>query len=324
MASADRLGIGIYPPTWAVPPDRAAGWDEIQELIHRAEAMDVDAIWIPDMFGYDFWDAWSLVAAVAATTKRVRIGTLVLQASLRQPALVARMASTVDEISGGRLILGLGAGGPDRVAQVLDLPVNRQYGRFEEALRITRTLLRERSIDFRGAYFQARDATLGPKREGSAGPPIWVAAAGPKMMRLTAQWADGINFSYPPTIYIKTPEEARDLNGRLDQICREVGRSPETLTRMGNALISFAPPDADQSGLRSHALTGTPREIAEGLHALHLAGIEHLWCAIDAPEGSGPMEAYPLTSMAGLQALAPVIVELRRLESSPATPTDSE
>ena len=314
MASHEGLGVGIYPPVWAVASARAPGWEEIRIAALEAEAIGLDAVWIPDMFAYDFWEAWSLVAALAAVTTRVRIGTLILSAGLRHPALVARMASTVDEISGGRLILGIGAGGQDRTPHILGLPPERRFSRLEEAIRILVPLLKEGAVDFEGKHFQARKAVVGPRREGSLGPPIWIAASGPRVMRLAAVRADGVNFEFNPSVYLRTPEEVLDLNRRFDEICVDVGRAPESVARTGNVLVSFAPPGADQSGLRSRALTGSTRQIAEQLHALHQAGIEHVWCAIDAPRADAPMEPYPLTSMEGIRLLAPVITELRRME----------
>lgn len=309
-----RLGIGVYSPTWAVAPDHTPGWNEIREVALEAEAAGVDTVWVPDMFAWDFWEAWSVVAALAAVTSRIRIGTLILNASLRQPALVARMASTVDEISKGRLILGIGAGGADRAAEILGLSYENRFGRLEEAMRILVPLLREGVVDFVGEHFSARGATIGPRRQGSQGPPIWMAASGPRVTRLAATLADGVNFEFRPSLYLRAPEEVQDVNSRFDEACGQAGRAPKSVTRTGNVLVSFADDGADQSGLRSRALTGPPRRIAEQLHALHQAGIEHLWCAIDAPDDSGPMEPYPITSLRGIHLLTPVIEELRSLE----------
>ena len=138
-------------------------WTEMLALVRRAEALGYDSVWIPDHLIIDIprpgarpegaWEGWSLVAALAATTDRITIGLLVSCTAFRNPALLAKMADTVDEISNGRLILGLGAGWCELEFRAFGYPFDHRVGRFEEALTIVAGLLRKGSMDYQGTYY---------------------------------------------------------------------------------------------------------------------------------------------------------------------------
>jgi alkanesulfonate monooxygenase SsuD/methylene tetrahydromethanopterin reductase-like flavin-dependent oxidoreductase (luciferase family) len=128
-----------------------------------------------------------MLAALAEATQRVEIGTLVLCNSLRYPALLAKMATTADEVSGGRLILGVGAGWNEPEYQEFGLPFDHRVGRFAEALQILGPLLREGHVDFAGQYYHARNCDDVPRGPREAGPPLLVGSEGPRMLKLTAQ-----------------------------------------------------------------------------------------------------------------------------------------
>lgn len=175
----------------------APSWSDVKQLATRAEAIGFDSVWVMDHLTMrrdsgtePVWEGWSLLSALAATTRRVEIGTLVVATSFRNPALLAKMADTVDEISGGRLILGLGAGWHEPEYRAFGYPFDHRVSRFEEALTIIRTLLREGRIDYDGQYYQARDCELAPRGPRSHGPPILVGGSGERMLGLLARYAD--------------------------------------------------------------------------------------------------------------------------------------
>jgi alkanesulfonate monooxygenase SsuD/methylene tetrahydromethanopterin reductase-like flavin-dependent oxidoreductase (luciferase family) len=215
-------------------------------------------------------EAWTLVSAVAAATERVEIGTLVLCSSFRSPALVAKMAATGDEVSGGRLILGLGAGWHDAEYDTFGFPKDRRVDRFEEALRIVVPLVRGETVTFDGRYHQARDAVLEPAPARRI--PVLVAAVRPRMLRLTARYADAWN-----TAWFGAPDERlRERLEHLDAALAAEGRDPTTLERTVG--IEVRDPErataADGDGDRS--FSGSVDELAEAIDAYEALGISHL------------------------------------------------
>lgn len=131
-----------------------------------------------------------MLSALAEATERVEIGTLVLCSAFRHPAILAKMATTLDEVSHGRLILGVGARWSEPEYQAFGLPFDHRVGRFEEALQMLKPLLREGQVDFAGTYYQARNCEIAPRGPRREGPPLMVGSEGPRMLKLTAQYAD--------------------------------------------------------------------------------------------------------------------------------------
>lgn len=254
---------------------KTAGWANLLAFAQQAEALGFDSLWVPDHLLLTWqgqtrgiWECWSLLAALAATTSRVELGSLVTSTGFRNPALLAKMADTVDEISGGRLILGLGAGwsGPEETA--FGYPSDHRVDRFEEALRIIVPLLRTGHVDFAGRYYQARECELRPRGPRSAGPPILIGAKGPRMLRLAATYADLWNAEGP----MRQPEQFAPLRAAADAACAEVGRDPATLGRSAAVVVNL--PVA-----QGHAAPGTPaspEEIAAQLHAYAREGLSHI------------------------------------------------
>ena len=165
--------IGVVLTAWRSTTDGSTvGWAEHRDLAVRAEAMGFDTVWTPDeLIGrmvkdgprYGFWDGVAIPAAIAASTSRIKIGTWVLSSLHRNPGITATVAATIDAISGGRFVLGLGAGPPGRAAHAFGLPEDHVYDRFEEALQIVVPLLREGRADFDGSYHVARDLVQLPE-----------------------------------------------------------------------------------------------------------------------------------------------------------------
>jgi probable F420-dependent oxidoreductase len=273
-----KIGLMVF-----LANDRATyskrSYESIRAVARQAEADGFDSIWLADHLLYrkpgepirGIWECWTMLAALAEATERVEIGTLVLCNSFRNPAILAKMATAVDEVSGGRLTLGIGAGWNDPEYEAFGLPVDHRVGRFEEALQILRPLLREGRVDFAGQFYQARDCEDVPRGPREAGPPLLVGSEGPRMLRLTARYADLWNVGY-----MGQPETMLPRLGQIQAACREVGRDPATLGI--TALIGLWFPDlqATKPGFFDDPLTGTAQEIATAMRGYAQLGIEHV------------------------------------------------
>ena len=254
-------------------------YNSIRAVALQAEKDGFDSIWLADHVFYrnpgqptrGIWECWTLLAALAEATERVEIGTLVTCTSFRNPAILAKMATAVDEVSHGRLILGVGAGWNEPEHQAFGLPLDHRVGRFEEALQILKPLLREGHVDFAGRYYQARDCDNLPRGPRLEGPPLMVGSEGPRMLKLTAQYADLWN-----TGYMGKPETMAPRLAKIAAACREVGRDPATIGI--TALIGLWFPDlqAKKPSFLDNPLTGTVQEVAEAMRGYSELGVQHI------------------------------------------------
>lgn len=274
------MKVGLMVFTANDPEDNSKRpYDAIRAVAQQADADGFDSIWLPDHLLYRMpdestrgvWEVWTMLAALAEATQRVELGTLVLCNGLRNPAILAKMATTADEVSDGRLILGIGAGWNEPEYQAFGQPFDHRVDRFEEALQILRPLLREGHVDFSGKYYQAPSCDNVPAGPRSAGPPLLVGGEGPRMLRLTAQYADLWNIGY-----MGEPETMAEPLARIEAACREVGRDPATLGI--TALIGLWFPDlqAKKPGFFDNPLTGTAQEIATALRGYAELGVQHV------------------------------------------------
>lgn len=258
---------------------RALTFPEIRDTALLCEDLGFDSIWIYDHLLYrtpkgattGIWEGWSMLSALAACTKRVEIGPLVVCNSFRNPALLAKMAHTVDEISGGRLTLGIGAGWNQPEYDAFGFPFDHRVDRFEEALQIIRPLLKEGRVDFSGKYYTARDCEIAPRSPRPGGPPLMIGAGMPRMLRLTAQYADLYNVGYM-TIPRSTEKPLRALR----KACQEIGRDIATLPC--TYLVSMAFPDLlgwDKPRKRGY-LNGPVEQIAQVMAEYEALGTAHL------------------------------------------------
>ncbi len=236
-----KVGLNL-PTTEGAIAGKTARWADLFAFAERAEALGFDSLWVPDHLlvtwqeqTHGIWECWSLLAALAAVTHRVELGSLVSGTPFRNPALLAKMADTVDEISGGRLIVGLGAGWDGPEERAFDLKSDHRVDRFEEALQIIVPLLRTGRVDFAGTYYQARDCELRPRGPRPGGLPILIGAKGPRMLRLAATYADLWNIQGP----LRQPEEVNSLRTVGDAACVEVGREPATLERSASVVVNL-------------------------------------------------------------------------------------
>ena len=247
----------------------------------------------PDHAFRGAWECWTLLTALAASTTRVELGTYVLAVPFRNPALTAKMAETLDEVSGGRLILGLGAGWNESEFTSYDVPFDDQFTRFEDGLRVIAAMLRDGRSTHDGRTISTRAARIDPRGPRPTGPPIMVGAAGPRMLRLTAELADHWNAG------LRTIDEMPALLDALEAACRDVGRDPATLTRSAEVRVrtSAAPSEAPA---QDRELRGAPDAIATELRRFAALGIDHL-----------QVQLIP-NSLDGVEAFAPIVGELRR------------
>ena len=242
------------------------------------------------------------MSAIAAATTRIELGPLVACTNFHNPALLAKQAATIDEISGGRFVLGLGAGWNETEFRAFGFPYDHRVDRFEEAFTIIRTLLRDGAIDFDGRWYQARDCELLPRSPRPAGPPLMIGSIGPRMLRMTMAHADSWNVWYNETN--NRPEGVARLRDLVDEACREVGRNPAEVERTVAALVRLPDGAGRLQGKTEQAaippLDGDPGALADALRGFAREGITHVQLVLD-----------PITIEA-IRAVAPALAELDR------------
>ena len=295
------LKVGVQLPE----VEYEARWSELAEMARLAEDIGLDSVWVGDHYLYRDakrsrgpWEVWTQLAALAAVTSRLELGPLVASTSFHQPGVLAKFAATVDEISGGRLILGLGAGWNATEYAAFGFAFDHRVSRFEEAFTIIRTLLRDGHIDFDGRYYQLRDCELLPRGPRPEGPPILIGSSGPRMLRITMPYVRSWNAWY--STYGNTAGGLAVQRELVDQACGAVGRDPAEVERTVAAFVSLpgAAGQRDFDRLRTPPISGSADEIAATLRGFAAQGIGHVQLVID-----------PVTP-AGVEGLAPVLEEL--------------
>jgi probable F420-dependent oxidoreductase len=279
---------------------RTPRWADVLAMAQAAESMGFDAIWISDHVGFGdpegawsgAWESWTFLSALAASTRRVALGNYVLAVSFRNPALLAKMAETLDEVSGGRVILGLGAGWNEPEYTSYGVPFDDRFRRFEDALRIITAMLRHGSSTHDGHTIQTRSARIQPRGPRPTGLPVLVGANGPRMLRLTAELADHWNGGMPSL------DELPGMLEEIDDVCRAAGRDPATLTRSMEVLVRTVAAPAGVPA-EEQEIRGEPDAIAAQLQAFADLGLDHL-----------QVQLRP-NSIEGLEAFAPVMGQLR-------------
>lgn len=284
---ARPLRVGVQLPE----VEREVRWPEYVAMARRAEELGYDSLWLGDHLLYRLpdgsrrgpWEAWTMLAALAAATSRIRLGPLVASTAFHAPAMLAKMAATVDEISGGRLVLGLGAGWNETEFRAFGFPFDHRIDRFEEAFTIVRTLLRDGAVDFDGRYFQARDCELLPRPARPGGPPLLVGSRGERMLRITLPHVDAWNVWFSDTG--NAPAGVPPLRGLVDRICAEVGRDPATVERTVAVQVRLTGGTGRIQGDYAkpvHApLSGPPEVMARELRAYAREGIAEVQLVLD-------------------------------------------
>ncbi len=315
----EQLKLGLMLPTWTTNDVR---WTEILEIGSLAAEVGFDALYVSDHLllpsnnaemkrraGVDFPDdpvvelegyleCFTMLAALAVAIPKVALGSMVASTGYRNPGLMAKMAVTIDDISGGRLVLGLGSGDSEGEHLTFGFPHEKRVGRFEEALQITRGLFNQESTDFDGAHHRLRGARLLPKGPRPGGPPILIGTLNPqsRMRRLVAQYADIWNgwLGYTDA----SPASAATQLGIIDGACREHGRDPLTLVAT-TAVRGAMPGSGYTPRPDERPLSGPPGEMAETLRGHARLGISEVQVALT------------MGGTAGVRAFAPVIDELK-------------
>ncbi len=291
------LKVGVQLPE----VEREVRWPELLDMTRAIEDLGYDSVWLGEHLLYRWpdrpprapWEAWSMLSAVAASTSRIAFGPLVACTAFHNPAVLAKQASTIDEISGGRLILGLGAGWNETEFRAFGVPFDHRVDRFEEAFTIIRTLLRDGAIDFDGRFYQARDCELLPPGPRPGGPPLMIGSNGPRMLRIALPHVDAWNTWFADIG--NHPSGVAPLRDRVDDACRDVGRDPADIERTVAVLVRF--PDGTGRIQGSYAdappgpLEGSPEEMAERLRGYADEGIGHVQLVID-PITRGAIEAF--------------------------------
>jgi alkanesulfonate monooxygenase SsuD/methylene tetrahydromethanopterin reductase-like flavin-dependent oxidoreductase (luciferase family) len=300
-----KLGVQLPEVEWVTR------WPEVREMAQTAEEIGLDSIWVGDHLLYRDdglpprgpWEAWSSLAAIAAVTERVQIGPLVAATSFHNPAMLAKKAATVDEISGGRLILGLGAGWNEAEYLAYGFPFDHRVSRFEEAFTIVRTLLAEGRIDFHGTYFDLQDCELlprGPRHEHGEGPPLLIGSIGERMLGITLPWVQAWNAWY--SWFGNSVEGYRPMRDAVDATCVAAGRDPAQVERTLALLVGF--PDGigrSIGNLKAPEVSPIPSEpatLAATLRDFAAEGVGHVQLVLD-----------PITVEA-IEALAPALALL--------------
>ena len=297
-----RIGVQLPEVEWEVP------FPELIEMARAAETAGFDSVWLGDHLLYELdvgargpWEAWTSLAAIAASTTTIQLGPLVASTSFHAPAMLAKMATTVDAISGGRLVLGLGAGWNRREYDAFGFPYDQRVSRFEEAFTIIRTLLRDGAIDFHGDFHDVERCVLVP-RASVNGPPLMVGSIGARMLAITLPHVDAWNMWWSQ--YGNTAEGFRREKERVDAMIEAVGRDGQ-VEATAAVLVQLEGGAGRQMGdyadIDSVApLRGSPSELAEQLRAFDDAGAAHVQLVVD-----------PITR-ASIDWFADVLAELRR------------
>jgi probable F420-dependent oxidoreductase len=278
------MKVGIVIPHGPDAPGGAVyGWDHLRAVAETAESEGLDSIWVYDhlLFRFDgptqgIHESWTLLSALAALTTRVDLGILVLAMPFRNPALLAKMAVTLDEVSAGRLILGVGAGWHEPEFTAFDYPFDHRVGRFEEALKILVPLVREGRVTFEGRWHAARDVEVIPRyrRPEGSSIPLLIAGKRPRMLGLVAEYADAWNTAWlgPAS---ELPARLEPLHAALAQ----AGRDPASLeVTVGVDVVLPKYGDGLQVG---GSLTGSEEELAAELRAYREAGAGHLMLSVE-------------------------------------------
>lgn len=301
-----RMKIGVQLPEveWEVP------FDELIAMAQAAETVGFDSVWYGDHLIYDLpvgargpWEAWTTLAALAASTSTIELGPLVASTSFHAPAMLAKQAATVDAISQGRLIVGLGAGWNKREYDAFGFRYDHRVSRFAEAFTIIRKLLREGEVDFHGEYYDADRCVLHPRSPRPEGPPLMVGSIGARMLAITLPHVDAWNMWWSQ--YGNTAAGFAAEKERVDVLVESAGRPIGAVAATAAVHVRLEGGTGRQMGdyvgdLEIRPLVGTAVELADQLLEFEAAGAAHIQLCVD-----------PI-NRASIEWLADVLAQLRR------------
>ncbi len=234
--------VGLYqPPSEFTMAGETPRWENIKEMTLLGEQVGFDSVWMADHLIFrmgegapekGMWECLTMLSALAAVTSKMELGPLVSCMGFRNPALIAKMAESIDEISGGRFILALGAGWHKPEYDAYGYPYDHRYSRFVEGIKIISSLIREGNVDFQGEFYQANDCTLRPRGPRAENLPIMIGTFGKKMLRVAAEYADIWNADWSQRF-----ADIAEHDEELTRACEDVGRDPATLERTACVLL---------------------------------------------------------------------------------------
>ena len=272
------MRIGVQLPE----VEREVRWAEVAAIARAAEESQFDSIWVGDHLLYRGsgkpdrgpWDAWTQLAALAVLTSRVRLGPLVASTAFHAPGAIARMAASIDEISGGRLTLGLGAGWNEPEFRAFGFPFEKIVSRFEESFEIVRRLLGREHVTFKGEFHSVDDAVLLPPPRRTV--PIMLGSNGERMLGIALPHVDAWNTWF--SSYGNTVDGFANLRGDVDGACVKAGRDPAELTHSACVLVRVG----DGAGERPNDVPPVPlKELASHLRLLAEAGADEAILVLD-------------------------------------------
>jgi probable F420-dependent oxidoreductase len=270
------LRIGVQLPE----VERHVPWTEYVAMARAAEDVGFDSIWVGDHLLYRGdgrpergpWDAWTLLAGLAAVTERVRLGPLVACLAFHPPGMIARMAATVNELSGGRLVLGVGAGWNEAEFRAFGIPFDHRASRFDERVDILRRLVSGERVTFHGQFEHVDDAVLLPPP--SPRMPLMVGSTGDRVLRATLPYVDAWNTWY--THYGNTPAGFQRANATVSRIAEEVGRDPATVRRSACVFVVLDRAGPGRPLDEVPPVEGTSEQIADAIGAMGEAGADEV------------------------------------------------
>jgi alkanesulfonate monooxygenase SsuD/methylene tetrahydromethanopterin reductase-like flavin-dependent oxidoreductase (luciferase family) len=276
------LRVGVQLPE----VEREVRWPEYLAMAQAAEEVGFDSVWLGDHLLYrgdgrperSPWDAWTMLAALAVGTSRVTLGPLVACLSFHPPALIARMAASIDEISAGRFVLGVGSGWNEPEYRAFGLPFDHRASRFIEGFEIVRGMLAGERVTLDGTYWQADEAVLLPPPARRT--PLMVGSQGPRQLAATLPHVDSWNTWYD--WYGNTADGFATGNATIDAAARAAGRDPAEIERSACVLVAFEAASNERPREESAApLEGDATTIARALHDLAEAGADEAILVLD-------------------------------------------
>jgi alkanesulfonate monooxygenase SsuD/methylene tetrahydromethanopterin reductase-like flavin-dependent oxidoreductase (luciferase family) len=252
---------------------------DILDISRTAAGIGIEALWYADHFSFGegdevrgFWDAWTLMAAIAASVPDVQIGPLVACTAYRNPGVIAKMTEMIQDISGGRFILGLGAGWHKPEYDQFGIQFEPRVSQFEEALKIIQGLVRDGAADLNGEHYQANRAVNLPRSASGHATPILIGSSGDRMLGLLARYADAWN-----TCWYGSTEGLPEKIAKLDAACERAGRDPATVVRT----IGINVANDGYTGSRGNPFRGNTGETVAFLRDLEALGFRHIVIGLD-------------------------------------------
>jgi alkanesulfonate monooxygenase SsuD/methylene tetrahydromethanopterin reductase-like flavin-dependent oxidoreductase (luciferase family) len=303
---ARPLKIGVQLPE----VERRVLWPELISMTKTAEAVGFDSVWLGDHLIYDLpdgtvrgpWEVYTSLAALAAVTERMQIGSLVSSLGFHDPAMIAKMCATIDAVSGGRLVLGVGSGWNEREYRAFGLPFDHRVDRFEEAFGLVRRLLVGETVSHSGRYYALDRCLIDPPAARVGGPVLMVGSTSPRMLSITLPHVDAWNVWW--SVYGNTADGFAEVVAHVRARTEAVGRAADAVEATACVYVQAPGGEGrtmgDPSITRVQPLRGTPAELADQLAAFAAAGAAHLQLVVD-----------PITEPA-IEWLGQVLAELDR------------